>query len=415
MGLRHDPLRLILLFTLSLALATSCAGGGGGDSARDPLDLDPWGSVEDLTPGSPDTEPPGQDTPPPLDTEPPLPSPCAPPTEDPVRVYFSRNVIGYEGDETLCAGQNLGTRIGELVRAAESTVDLAGMTVQDDKVIEALVDAAEDGVQVRVFLDDGYYKPQEWDGLARMAQAGISFFHDGPGTPLMHNKFMVVDDRWVWVGSANFTYYGAVSNANAMALFDSPPLAGIYGDRFGRLWGNGTDHASSDAHDWQEGNPANAVVDGVGVEVWFTPNWDAVDRLVEVIEGAEESIHFEIFAFTLDSVRAALDARCGEIELIGLYDPSQDTGASVASDPWCADAVILPANLKGSVGYNKLHHKLLIADGSTQHATVAFGSMNWSKAGATENDENLMIVKDPGVAELFEAEFATRLGEAIGR
>ena len=236
--------------------------------------------------------------------------------------------------------------------------------------------------------------------------------HDGPGTTLMHNKFLLVDQRWVWMGSANFTYYGAVSNANATALFDSPPLAQIYGDRFTSLWGDGTP-GTGDAHDWQEDNPATAVVDGVPVEVWFTPNWDAVDRLVELIEGAEESIHFEIFAFTLDSVRAALDARCGEVELVGLYDPGQDNGASVASAPWCPDAVILPANLKGPVGYNKLHHKLLIVDGATPNAAVAFGSMNWSVAGATENDENLMILKDPGIAGLFESEFATRLGEAL--
>ena len=350
-----------------------------------------------------------------MDTEPPLPSPCDPPTDDPIRVYFSRNVLGYQGDEVLCAGQNLGVRVGDLVRAAESTVDLAGMTVQDDKVIDALVDAVEDGVEVRLFLDDGYYKPQEFDGLARMAQAGIHIFHDGPSTTLMHNKFLVVDHRWVWAGSANFTYYGAVSNANAMALFDSPSLAAIYQDRFDRLWGDGVSHDSGDAHDWQEGNPSTATVGGVEVEVWYTPNWDAVDRLVELIEGAEASIHFEIFAFTLDSVRAALDARCGEVELVGLYDPSQDTGASVASDIWCADAVVLPANLKGNVGYNKLHHKLLIVDGATPDAVVAFGSMNWSKAGATENSENLMILKDPGVAGLFEAEFATRPGEATGR
>ncbi len=413
MGLRHDPVRLILLSILTLVLASSCDGGGGGDGALDPLDLDPWGGVEDLTPANPDIGG-GQDASS-VDTEPPLPSPCDPSTEEPVRVYFSRNVLGYEGSETLCAGQNLGARVGELIGAAGSSVDLAGMSIQDNKVIDALEAAAQAGVQVRVFMDDEYYQPEEFEGLARLAQAGVHLFHDGPSTSLMHNKFAVVDDRWVWAGSANFTYYGAVSNANAMALIDSPPVAAIYRDRFARLWGDGLSHGTSDAHAWQEGNPSVATVDGIGVEVWFTPNWDAVDRLVEIIEGAEESIHFEIFAFTLDSVRAALDARCGEVELVGLYDPGQDAGgASVASDPWCADAMILPAKLKGNVGYNKLHHKLLIVDGAAPGATVAFGSMNWSNAGATENDENLMVVKDPGIAGLFEAEFATRLSEATG-
>ena len=394
-----------------LLLLAACDGGTGGSGQLDPLDLVPWTGQEDVVEAPQDTTVVAPDTVRYEDTEPPPPSPCAPPVEDPLRIFFSRNVLEYQGAETLCAGQNLGLRVGELIAAAEDRVELAGMEVQDDLVVDALAAAATAGVQVRVFLDDGYYQPDQFDGLARLEAAGVALFHDGPGTPLMHNKFVVVDQRWVWAGSANFSHYDAISNANAVGLFDSPAMAQIYGARFEELWGNGVDHASSDAHTWQEGNPATATVDGVPIEVWFTPNGDAVERLVALIEGAEETIHFEIFAFTLDSIRAALDARCGEVEIIGLYDQGQDTGASVASDPWCADALVLPANLKGSLGYNKLHHKLLIIDGST----VAFGSMNWSKAGAMDNDENLMILEDPGVAGLFEAEFATRLAEATGQ
>ena len=395
-------------------LPAACDGGAGSSGELDPLDLVPWSGHEDVVDAPPDTRAAPPDTAGDEDTEPLPRSPCAPPVEDPLRIFFSRNVLEYQGAETLCAGQNLGLRVGELIAAAEDRVDLAGMEVQDDRVVDALSAAATAGVQVRVFLDDEYYQPEQFDGLERLAAAGVALFHDGPGTPLMHNKFVVVDQRWVWTGSANFSDYDAISNANAVALFDSPAMAQIYGARFDALWGNGVDHASSDAHTWQEGNPATATVDGVPIEVWFTPNWDAVERMVALIEGAEETIHFEIFAFTLDSIRAALDARCGEVEIIGLYDEDQDTGASVASDPWCADALVLPAKLQGSGGYNKLHHKLLIIDGATPHATVAFGSMNWSQAGAMDNDENLMILKDPGVAELFEAEFATRLAEANG-
>jgi len=392
--------------------ASACGSGDGrGRGVLDPLDLDPWGEFEDLLQAPPDGVS-NTDSRVRVDIGPGPLSPCEAPADEALRVYFSRNVLNYAGDETLCAGQNLGLRVGELIAAAEASVDLAGMQVQDDRVVDALVDAADAGVAVRVFLDDVYFQPDEFDDLTRLIGAGAALFHDGPNTPLMHDKFVVVDQRWVWTGSANFTFYGAVSNANATALFDSPALAGIYSARFEGLWGDGEDHGTSDAHQWQEGNPAMATVDGIPVEVWFTPDWGAVDRLVELIEGAEESIHFEIFAFTLESVRAALDARCGEIELVGLFEPDQDYGWSVASDHWCADAVVLPAVLNGSVGYNKLHHKLLIVDGATPNAAVAFGSMNWSLAGATENDENLVILEDPGVAELFEAEFATRLSEA---
>jgi phosphatidylserine/phosphatidylglycerophosphate/cardiolipin synthase-like enzyme len=260
-------------------------------------------------------------------------------------------------------------------------------------------------------LDDEYYKPAEFDSIREMEEAGVLFFYDHSNS-IMHNKFLIVDHRWVWTGSANFSFYDSDSNANVIFLFDSQNMAQVFSERFERLWGN-MESSQSDSHRQQSPDPKTVTVAGTPYDVYFMPSWSGVNRLKEMIAAAEHSIHFEIFAFTLDELSSAIDSRCGEVEIIGIYDAGQaGQSSSVVNDIKCPSAIILPSNLTGSAGYNKLHHKLLIIDGEGANPWVATGSMNWSKAGATENDETLLVFPAPNTASLFEAEFATRLNEA---
>jgi phosphatidylserine/phosphatidylglycerophosphate/cardiolipin synthase-like enzyme len=48
-----------------------------------------------------------------------------------------------------------------------------------------------------------------------------------------------------------------------------------------------------------------------------------------------------------------------------------------------------------------MHHKVFIVD----EQTVILGSFNFSENADTENDENVMIVDDPSLAQAFTAEF----------
>jgi phosphatidylserine/phosphatidylglycerophosphate/cardiolipin synthase-like enzyme len=48
-----------------------------------------------------------------------------------------------------------------------------------------------------------------------------------------------------------------------------------------------------------------------------------------------------------------------------------------------------------------LHHKVIVIDGRV----TVFGSYNFSANADRDNDENLLIVEDPGLATAFEAEY----------
>ena len=55
-----------------------------------------------------------------------------------------------------------------------------------------------------------------------------------------------------------------------------------------------------------------------------------------------------------------------------------------------------------------MHHKVFILDGRT----VIFGSFNFSDGADRDNDENCLIVDDPGLAGAFQQEFERVLGAA---
>jgi phosphatidylserine/phosphatidylglycerophosphate/cardiolipin synthase-like enzyme len=57
---------------------------------------------------------------------------------------------------------------------------------------------------------------------------------------------------------------------------------------------------------------------------------------------------------------------------------------------------------------DKLHHKFALVD----HLTVIVGSHNWSAAANHNNDENLLIIRNPTVAAHFRREMERLSAEA---
>lgn len=285
------------------------------------------------------------------------------------------------------------------------------MELQDFSVTGALVQAAAGGVTVRTIVDDDYSDPSGY-AIADLLEAGLPVHDDADGR-IMHSKFVVIDGETVIVSSANFSSFDSLSNANNLVVLRSAALAGIFTTRFEQFWdGKGF-------HSVPNPGPLGVSFSGVNAEVFFGPDWTLVQRLVEAIEEAQEAVHFAIFAFTLQEVKDALLSRCGEVEILGVYDGGQAAGDdSVAAKGWCAAAQVRAAKVQPSpgvapnYGFRKLHHKLLIVDPGTSDGLVITGSANWSFSAATKNDEVMLTLRAPDVVAAFESEFQARFDES---
>ena len=150
-----------------------------------------------------------------------------------------------------------------------------------------------------------------------------------------------------------------------------------------------------------EANTPNpqVTVNGVPVEVYFSPDDRVAREVVAELRGANQSIDFLAYSFTSDAFARTMLERAGAgVRVRGVFDQSQvesNTGGEYENLLRSG----LPVRLDGIPGL--LHDKVIIIDGQT----VITGSYNFSRNAEERNDENLVINHDPRIAALYLAEF----------
>ena len=307
-------------------------------------------------------------------------------TEVAWEVYFSEaNAIG--------SSYSLEKRLVDRLGAATTQVDAALYDLDATPVADALIEAHNRGVQVRVITETDNMGDSE---IGRLQEVGIPVSDDKDPGSLMHHKFIVVDERYVWTGSYNTTYNGAYKNNNNVILIDSVPLAYNFTQEFRELF-----------LDAQVGKPSGAFVaypkvtlnDETQIFTYFSPQSDTIPPLLKEIGSAEKSIHFMAFSFTHDAIGNAMrDRFASGIEVRGVFEKRQ-TGNSYSEYKAMKEAglsVVLDKN-RGT-----MHHKVIVVD----EDTVITGSYNFSKNAEKNNSENLLIIKgNREIAAAYLAEF----------
>ena len=336
----------------------------------------------------------------------------------------------------------------DLIDNARVSLDFAVMGFSHDRVVEAVVNAYDRGVQVRMVGDAGHNYN---NGYERMRERHIPMV-TGNLSHIMHDKFMIVDDRFVFGGTANWTPTDLEHNSNNFFVLDSPYVAEDFRDELDQMW--------SGAFGNQKIAIDNGRVYEMGdtiVEVWFSPNEDAMGRILELVDAAEESIRFTIFAFTKDQVGSSFIRKMAEFRekdlaegrdpdhpdfrerrsVAGVIDQSQlhsngqyhevyrllGGGADLRMDG--IDSSRQPGDYQAGGG--RLHSKTMVLDADGANPVVITGSFNWSASATVSNDEFLLVfrgkegadgVRSNRVAQDFDAYFESlwgngrRMGEA---
>ena len=304
-------------------------------------------------------------------------------------VYFSGvSTAPIDKDTPYSLDKRLVARLAD----AAMRVDAALYHLASTPVADALIEAHNRGVQVRVVTEANNVDESE---IERLQAAGVPVANDGEHDGLMHHKFIVIDERYVWTGSYNTTYNGAYRNNNNVILIDSVPLAYNFTQEFRDLFLNAQDGKSAGAF---IAYPKITLADGMQVFTYFSPGSDTISPLLKEINSAEKSIHFMAFAFTHDMLGNAMRARFASgIEVRGVFEDRQ---VDQYSEFEAMKAAGLPVVLDKNRG--TMHHKVIVIDAET----VITGSYNFSKNAEKRNDENLLIIKgNPEIAAAYLAEF----------
>lgn len=119
----------------------------------------------------------------------------------------------------------------EGIAKARESIYVAAYAFTRAAIARALIDAHRRGVSVAIKMDERQsHTPQAKRVLAWIREEGIplQFIYVTGEYSAMHNKFMVIDARWVLAGSFNFTTTAQVSNWENLLFLDSDEIASQY-------------------------------------------------------------------------------------------------------------------------------------------------------------------------------------------
>ena len=298
---------------------------------------------------------------------------------------------------------------------------------------------------------DGRLSSQEIaqrDALAILKQAGIPVIDDAAdgskGSGLMHHKFMVVDGEDVVTGSANLTTSGVHGdidnlntrgNVNHLLTINNKQVASLFTEEFNYMWGDNNQGGLNSKFGlnkpWR--SPVSIQAENTQITIQFSPtpsskNWhDSTNGLIaKTVNEANKSIDLALFVFSDQELANTLQSKQHQgLSLRGVFDSgfafryysevldmrgitlSNDSlkrrnslcQAETGNNPWQKPLQTMGiANISAG---DKLHHKFALID----DRIVISGSQNWSEAANSNNDEAVIVIDNPTVAQHFKQEF----------
>lgn len=212
---------------------------------------------------------------------------------------------------------------------------------------------------------------------------------------IMHDKFFVVDGRYLWTGSTNVSDSGTGGyNANLVVVLDSPTVASWYTREFENMYVDGKHHQQKPAS-----GELRTTVGDAEVQVLFSPQDKAISEGVRpVLKRAKRRIDIAVFFLTNKAItKDLLDAQRRGVEVRVILD------ATAAKNGYTKHELLrevgIPVKVENWGG--KMHMKSAVVDGEV----LIVGSMNWTSAGEWDNDENTLIIKSPALAQQYEQFF----------
>jgi phosphatidylserine/phosphatidylglycerophosphate/cardiolipin synthase-like enzyme len=307
----------------------------------------------------------------------------------------------------------------DMVDNAQVSIEFAVMGFSYAPLAEAFVRAYDRGVRIEMVGDAEHLTNY---GYERFRERHIPMTV-GNIPHIMHDKFMVVDGRFVFASTANWSQSDLKQNSNNFVVIDSPEVAADFQAEHEQMF-NGVFGSNKVEID----NGRVYQVGDTEVEVWFAPNEDVAGRMVELVDAAQESVWFTIFAFTKDQVGSAYIRKQEEfaaagklregdqsVGIWGVIDQSQLHSNGQYHEAFRLLSAGIPMRMDGNdatlqpgdyqAGGGRLHSKTMVIDPDGENPVVISGSFNWSASATQSNDEYLLVFKGKRVAQLYKEYF----------
>ncbi len=294
-----------------------------------------------------------------------------------IKPYFSKTNSNFND------GGGVDDLLVKEIKSAKRSLYLAIYGFTNDRLRDALIEAYKNGIEVIIITDDTKMASED---MSVIKNSGIKVISDESPSSLMHHKFLVIDESVVWTGSANYGYYAFYKNNENLVKLTSSKIAKVYLDEFDELL-KGVD---------KEGAYVSEKL-----EIYFSPEDDFEQRLLQLLDDASQSIDFLAFAFTNDNIALALIEKHKQgVEVRGVFDKKQNDGFLKKYSKYNK---LLSNSLDVKLDGNRqtMHNKVFIID----KKTVVTGSYNFTRKANEKNYENSIVVHNKEFASRYIQEF----------
>ena len=255
------------------------------------------------------------------------------------------------------------------------------------EIFNALLKAKTRGVKIRIVYDtsqNSHYP--DTDILVSIADVSST----DNAKILMHNKFMIFDNKSVITGSMNFSKTGFSGfNSNCIVHINSTEVAQMFLEEFEQMI-NGKFHLNKGKIKHK-----TVILDNTKITPLFSPQDRIItSQIIPLIYSAKSYIYIPAFIITHDGFSKALtDAKIRGVDVKIIVDAS-NTISSRSKVTFLRQAGI-PVKIENYAG--KLHSKSIIIDDKY----IITGSMNFSNSGENKNDENSIIIESYRFAKYY--------------
>lgn len=213
---------------------------------------------------------------------------------------------------------------------------------------------------------------------------------------LIHDKYFVIDRKIVWTGSTNISSSCSGGyNTNNAIIVRSEKIAELYTQDFEKMFVQKFFHRDKTILYAQN----IKLEDGSDVSVFFSPNKKILDDgVLPVINNAKNYIYMPVFYLTSEPIFDALtnaQKRGVDVKIIA------DAHYATTQHSQIKEIRNLGLKVKVENWGGKMHMKSLIADDEY----MIIGSCNFTGTGVKNNDENMLIIKNPILAKKFREKF----------
>ena len=279
---------------------------------------------------------------------------------------------------------------------SNSTIDIALYGYREvPEITSALKRATTRGVRIMYVYDSLYDTSRNYYPDNEVIEKLASSYRSDRSSSqtlsnmLMHNKFLIFDNKTVYTGSMNLSSTGTSGfDVNSIIIIKSKEVANLYTKEFEQML-NGKFHTEKNIFTTNR----KFLLDNSEIEIYFSPKDKPTNRILELIKNAKTYIYIPTFLITHNEIATELiNAHNRGVDVRIIIDANSVTTRNTKHSQLRKSGIMLKTeNYAG-----KLHAKTMIIDDTY----FVSGSMNFSNSGANKNDENLVIIKDKDIAKL---------------